>query len=102
MFHEHKTEHPFLGQTLATEGGTSDATIHVIEQETRSFLNDAVDGAERIILDHRAELDLLVTALLEKETIERDELRKLLGVPTGPSRPNLGDDGIGDAHAGAE
>ena len=102
VFHEHKTEHPFLGQTLATEGGTSDATIHVIEQETRSFLNDAVDGAERIILDHRAELDLLVTALLEKETIERDELRKLLGMPTGPSRPNLGDDGLGDAHAGAE
>src|SRR5688572_11469993 len=37
VFHEHKTEHPFLGQMLATEGGTSDATIHVIEQETRSF-----------------------------------------------------------------
>jgi cell division protease FtsH len=98
VFHEHKTEHPFLGQMLATEGGTSDATIHVIEEEARSMLNAAVDNAKRIVSEHRAELDRLVAALLEKETIDRDELRRLLGPPTGPSRPHLADDG-GVGHA---
>ena len=98
VFHEHKTEHPFLGQMLATEGGTSDATIHVIEQETRGMLNAAVDNAKRIVSEHRAELDRLVTALVEKETIDRDELRSLLGPPTGPSKPHLANGG-GVGHA---
>jgi cell division protease FtsH len=98
VFHEHKTEHPFLGQMLATEGGTSDATIHVIEQETRGMLNAAVENAKRIVSERRAELDRLVGALLEKETIDREELRRLLGPPTGPSRPHLADDG-GVGHA---
>ena len=98
VFHEHKTEHPFLGQTLATEGGTSDATIHVIEEETRGMLNAAVEKAKRIVSEHRAELERLVEALVEKETIDREELRRLLGPPTGPSRPHLANDG-GVGHA---
>jgi cell division protease FtsH len=102
VFHEHKTEHPCLGQTLATEGGTSDATVHVIEEETRAMLNAAVENAERVIAGHRAELDRLVIALLEKETIEREELGRLLGPPTGPSRRALADDDGFDRAVGAE
>jgi cell division protease FtsH len=79
VFHEHRTEHPFLGQTLATEGGTSDATIHVIEQETRNILSGAVEGAKRIIADNQARLERLVSALLERETLEKQDLLELLG-----------------------
>ena len=79
VYHEHKTEHPFLGQTLATEGGTSDATIHIIEDETRKILGAALSGAEQILREHRAEIERLVAALLERETVEKDELGKVLG-----------------------
>ena len=79
VYHEHKTEHPFLGQVLATEGGTSDATVHIIEEETRRFLTDAVEGAKRVVGERRAELDRLVAVLLEKETVEQKDLEQLLG-----------------------
>ncbi|HYJ09454.1 MAG TPA: AAA family ATPase, partial [Polyangiaceae bacterium] len=79
VFHEHRTEHPFLGQTLATEGGTSDATVHLIEEETRELLSAAARDAERLTREHRAELDALVAVLLERETIEKAELTRLFG-----------------------
>jgi cell division protease FtsH len=79
VFHEHKTEHPFLGQMLATEGGTSDATVHAIEEETRRILNAAVEGAKRTIAENRGRLEKLVQALLERENIEKQELLELLG-----------------------
>lgn len=79
VYHEHKTEHPFLGQTLATEGGTSDATVHIIEEETRRILTGALSGADELIRTRRAELEALVGALLERETVEKAELGELLG-----------------------
>jgi cell division protease FtsH len=79
VYHEHRTEHPFLGQMLATEGGTSDATVHVIEEETRRMLADAVDEAAELIRDKLHELQVLVERLVENETIEREELERILG-----------------------
>jgi len=79
VFHEHRTEHPFLGQTLATEGGTSDATVRVIEEETRRILAEAVEGASRLITGHREALERLMSALLEQETVEGKQLTDLLG-----------------------
>jgi cell division protease FtsH len=79
VFHEHKTEHPFLGQTLATEGGTSDATVYLIEEETRGILASALAGAEGILREKRGELERLVSTLLERETVEKEELNQLLG-----------------------
>jgi cell division protease FtsH len=79
VYYEHRTEHPFLGQMIATESGTSDATVHVIELETRNILAAAVQGAQQLVSDHRDALDRLVQALLEKETVEGEELEQLLG-----------------------
>jgi cell division protease FtsH len=79
VYHEHRTEHPFLGQVLATEGATSDATVHLIESETRRVLSDAREAALKVVRDHRDVLDRLVNVLLERETIEKDELSRLLG-----------------------
>ena len=79
VFHEHKVEHPFLGQRLATEGGTSDVTVRQIEDEVRTLLVNAQRDAERRVVEHRVELEQLVHALLEKETLEHEALRNLLG-----------------------
>jgi cell division protease FtsH len=79
VYHEHRTEHPFLGQVLATEGGTSDATIHKIEEETRRILADALEGSLGTLKKHRGELDALGLHLIEHETVEKDELLRLLG-----------------------
>jgi cell division protease FtsH len=82
MFYEHKSEHPFLGRTMASDGSTSDATIHVIEQEARKFLTRALDDAKSGITLRRDSLDKLVAALLMSETLGKVELAQLLGPPT--------------------
>ena len=86
IYHEHRTEHPFLGQVLATEGGTSDATVHVIEEETRRFLSDALEMSKALLSERRAEVDRLVDALMEDETVERKRLEELLGAQPAPGQ----------------
>jgi ATP-dependent Zn protease len=68
-----------LGATLATESGTSDATVHIIEDETRRILGNALSLAEGLLAEKRAELDRLVSALLENETVEKPEIIRLVG-----------------------
>jgi cell division protease FtsH len=83
VYYEHRAEHPFLGQRVATNSGTSDATVAVIEREACIELTTALECATEIIETHRAALDRLVAALLERETIEKAELAQILG----PRRP---------------
>jgi cell division protease FtsH len=79
VFHEHRAEHPFLGQRLATDSGISDLTVHAIEEETRKLLASAFEAAKTLIGAHRTAFDDLVTLLLVQETVERSELEKTLG-----------------------
>jgi cell division protease FtsH len=74
MYYEHATEHPFLGQKIATDGGASDATTHIIENETREIIARALEAATRLLERERERLVRLQRRLLEKETVERDEL----------------------------
>jgi cell division protease FtsH len=84
VFYEHRTSHPFLGQQLALEGNTSDATVHTIEEETGRMLTEALDTTRQVLSTHRAALDSLVTALLEHETLEKDDLTKYLSEASAP------------------
>ena len=81
VYYEHHAEHPFLGQRIATDTGTSDATVHAIEAEARNLLSRALKRSEETIGRHRDELKRLVDALLRQETVEREELVALLGPP---------------------
>ena len=78
-------EHAFLGQRIATESGTSDATVHAIENEARALLGRALAGALSVITAERARLDRLCAALLEHETLEREALDEMLGPRTAPA-----------------
>lgn len=90
VYYEHRTEHPFLGQRMATDGGTSDATVHAIEKESRALLIRAAQEAEKIIVEHLNTLCALRDYLLDKESIEAAELRNLLG-------PSVKAHGVGEA-----
>jgi cell division protease FtsH len=92
VYYDHDAEHPFLGMRVATEGGTSPATTNVIEEEARRLLRRALDGASELLQRHRPALDRLYGALLERESLERDELLAILeacpapGEDSGPDR----------------
>ncbi len=87
VYYEHDAEHPFLGQRIATDGGASDRTVHTIETEARTVLAKALDGATQLLKDHRSGLEALERALLDKETVEKEELHSLLGPPASSSAP---------------
>ncbi len=79
VYYEHEAEHPFLGQRMALDGITSGSTTAAIEEEARQTLARALDEAARLLDGHRAELDRLAAALIERESLERDEIAGLLG-----------------------
>jgi cell division protease FtsH len=79
VYYDHRSEHPFLGQTIAADAGISDATVHAIEQEARKLLVKAKTEAQGIVVEHRSALDGLVSELLEHETIDKSDLVRLLG-----------------------
>jgi cell division protease FtsH len=87
-YYEHDVEHPFLGQRIATEAGLSDATTHAIEDEARAALTQALAAASALLAQHRSELERLVKALLEQETLEGEALKQLLAPPVVPAAPS--------------
>jgi cell division protease FtsH len=81
VYYEHQEEQVFLGQRVASDGGTSDATVHAIETEVRALLRQVLARTAAVIDAERGKLDILVGALLERETLEREDLEALLGRP---------------------
>ena len=58
----------------------------MIEEEARRVLARALEEASAMLAQRREELDRLVVALLEHETLERDELAVILGPATEKDR----------------
>jgi cell division protease FtsH len=56
----------------------SEATKRVRDEEQARFTDGAYEDAVRLLRKHRAPLDRIATALLEKETLVRDELLELV------------------------
>src|SRR5450432_2060422 len=82
VYYDHEAEHPFLGRRMGAAGGTSPATITVIEEEGRRILRRALDEATAMLGARRTELDRLIAALLEHESLERNELAAIFAPAT--------------------
>jgi cell division protease FtsH len=53
-------------------------TAERIDDEVRRLLDEAHDRARRVIREHRRALDAVVEALLETETVDREEFERLV------------------------
>ncbi len=56
----------------------SEETKRMRDSEQARLTDEAYDEAQRLLAKHRVALDRLAAALLEKETLDRDELKSLL------------------------
>ncbi len=81
-------EQPFLGHELTQGRDYSEATAASIDQEVRRLLAERHEAARALITSKRPELDLLVKALLQSESVNQAELVTLLG-----PRREMGEDG---------
>ncbi len=68
---------PFLGRELATHRDHSNERAQQVDIEIRAILDSALDEAHKALTQNRVILDRLAKALLEKETLNQDEIAKL-------------------------
>jgi cell division protease FtsH len=86
--HESRRRSPFLDPGFPAERGSyAEETARVIDAEVKRIISAAEDTARQILLDRRATLDTVSERLLEKEVIEGEELRALMGVVSLPDPP---------------
>ena len=71
-------EHIFLGREMTQQRDFSEHTAQVIDDEICALLQDIEKQVAELLARDRATLDSLAAALLEKETLESDELDSIL------------------------
>lgn len=79
-----KDEMIFLGREIHEQRDYSEQVAQTIDAEVSRFIGDAYKKAQSIIKKHAKKLDDIVAALLDKETLEREEFEKIVGSPTLP------------------
>jgi cell division protease FtsH len=56
----------------------SEATATLIDAEVKKLVQSAADTARQLLTDHRPVLEALTSALLERETLNRDDIRAIV------------------------
>lgn len=74
------SEQPFLGYAIASGRDYSDDTAAKLDAEIKRIIDVAYQETRELLEDHRNELDSLAAALLSKETVEREEILRILGM----------------------
>jgi len=80
---------PFLGRDFGHVKDYSDSVAAKIDAEVRRFVEEAHDEARDIITKHRDKLDLMVERLMEKESLEKEEVAEIFAevAKQSPSNP---------------
>lgn len=68
----------FMGRDIASDRDFSNETAAAIDEEVRNYVDQAYSRAKRVLTENRNILDKLAQMLIEKETVEADELQDVL------------------------
>ena len=77
---------PYLGLSgsFGADRPFSEETARVIDAEVQRIIGESYQEAVRLLNAHRKELDALVAALLERETLDEHEILAVTGLPPAP------------------
>ncbi len=98
------TEEVFLGMSAgAPKIQVSGETAKVIDEEVRAIIDNCYDIATKLLTDNRDKLDNMAEALLEYETIDRNQIDEIMAgrSPSPPSNWNDPGEGGADSAGGA-
>lgn len=73
-----KSEYVFLGRDIASERDYSEQIAYEIDKEVRNIVEECYEKAKNILKENEDGVHKVVEVLLDKETIEGDELKKIL------------------------
>ncbi|MBF4768169.1 ATP-dependent zinc metalloprotease FtsH [Nocardioides agariphilus] len=68
---------PFLGRDMGHSRNYSEEVAAVVDEETKKLLANAHQEAFDILVDNRDVLDALVLALLDRETLDKEEVAEI-------------------------
>ena len=77
----------YLGGGMGNYGGAkpfSEETAKVIDEEVLKIIKESEEEAKRLLKIHRQALDALAEALLERETLDEQEILEVTGLPPSP------------------
>jgi cell division protease FtsH len=77
----------FLGREMSQRRAVSERTAEIVDDEVKRFLDEAFDKARKILTDNRDLLDRIALTLLDRETVDREDLDLLLRGEALPPRP---------------
>ncbi len=81
----------FLGRDLLEHKEYSDLTAQRIDEEVQQLVKHAYERAKKILVENRDKLELMARRLIEKEVMDIDEARALLGMTPQPLPQNPAD-----------
>ncbi|MEB3160558.1 MAG: ATP-dependent zinc metalloprotease FtsH3 [Synechocystis sp.] len=68
----------FLGRDIASDRDFSDETAAAIDAEVSQLVDQAYQRAKQVLVENRSVLDQLAEMLVEKETVDAEELQTIL------------------------
>lgn len=74
----HEDRQVFLGKDFVQHESLSEATAQLVDSEIRNIIHNAYEKALKILNNHRSLLDKMSDVLLEKETLNIDEIFEII------------------------
>jgi len=71
----------FLGRDLGEERNYSEEIAHLIDVEIKRIIDECYVRAKNELTAHHEQLKTLATALLEKEVLDAEEVKRIVGIP---------------------
>ncbi|MFD1179308.1 ATP-dependent zinc metalloprotease FtsH [Paenibacillus puldeungensis] len=68
----------FLGRDIGHEQNYSDQIAYEIDQEMQRFINESYERCRKLLTEHSKEVHLIAETLLEVETLELDQIKRLI------------------------
>ncbi|MBX7134132.1 MAG: ATP-dependent zinc metalloprotease FtsH [Fimbriimonadaceae bacterium] len=98
-----RSHNPFLGRDYYEERNYSEDVAKLIDEEVHNIVSTCRDRVKKMLTENRDKLDALVRALLDRETLNREEFLAVLNgdpLPALSARPD--DPAVGPSSDGKE
>ena len=80
-------DHIFLGKEIARDEHFSEKTAQLVDGEIKAIVDGQLERARKIVRENRGKLDLIASELLLRETIEGEDVYKIVRGEFTPTDP---------------
>ena len=95
-----KEEHVFLGRDIGKSREHSESVQFEIDQEVKAILQSRYEVAKQIVAENLEVLHNLAKAVMEKETLDSDDIERIVKGETLSPGPQGGPSGTSEASVG--